>query len=1100
MPRAAVPSALLLAAAFAAPVMAQDTLEASFRRPPAEARPHTWWHWMNGNVSRAGITADLEAMKRVGLGGAQIFNVSEGIPLGPVAYNSDQWRELVRFAASEAKRLGLELCIHNCAGWSSSGGPWVTPERAMQRLTIGETRVAGGARASKLAQPETNGGYYRDVAVLAFPTPRDDTFRIENVRAKALFDSQYGLQPASGAVPDGAAIPMASVVELSGKLGADGALDWTAPAGGEWTVLRIGHTLTGAMNAPSPDSGRGLEVDKLSAEAFDAFWAGGMAPLLDKLGPLGGQVLNNCLVDSYEMGCQNWTPKLREEFRARRGYDPVPYLAVVTGRVVGSAAASERFLWDFRRTIGDLYTDNYYSRFATRCKERGLLSSVEPYDGPFECQQVARDADIVMGEFWADGGMNGSCKLAASVGHVYAKKFIGAESFTAFPGVGKWTNTPASLKGVGDLMYTAGINRYIIHRYAHQPWTGVEPGMTMGQWGTHFERTTTWWEQGAAWLAYLARCQSLLQQGTFVADVLYFVGESSPNGYALRPELKAAGYDYDMCGTDVLLERASVKGNRIVLPSGMSYRVLVLPDTPYMTPRLARKVRDMVKDGATVIGPRPTASPSNAGGEGADREVAAIGAEVWGDCDGVKVTRHNYGAGSVFCGRSPEDVLKDTNVVPDCVVLPADAAGPRPKATWIHRTIAGAEVYFVSNQKPRSEEVAIMFRVSGKAPELWHPETGETGPTPVWSSASGDQTMVPLRLEAWGSAFVVFRGEAKGDHLVGLAAPQSPDAPRAPALAIVKATYDAVDGAGGADVTAAVAAMVRSGEHEIPATNGLFGDPAYLHRKQLRIVYTIDGKETTKVAEENTPVVLYNDAGVGAPLACSVVQTPAGPELVAYRPGEYEASYTSAKRVRISVGSVPAPVAITGPWSISFQPGRGAPEHVSMNELESLSLSKIDGVKYFSGTAEYTTTFTLPAGTAADGHALRLSLGGVRDLAEVSLNGHDLGVWWRPPFEADVSGIAKDGANTLRVRVTNTWVNRLIGDEQLPDDCEWNGITIKQWPAWFKADSATPLKDRPQKGRLTFTTWKHWHKDSVLPESGLLGPVQVIVGERRKIQ
>lgn len=1099
MRRAAHASALILASLAAVTALGQSALEKSFRDPPREARPHTWWHWMNGNISRAGITADLEAMKRIGLGGAQIFNVSEGIPEGPIAYNSEEWRGLVKFAAEEAKRVGIELCIHNCAGWSSSGGPWVRPEHAMQKLTIAETRVAGGAKAGPLAQPPSVGGYYRDIALLAFPTPKDDKSRIENIAAKALFDSQYGLQPLPGASPRDASIPFGSIVDLTSMLHADGTLDWEAPAGGEWTLLRIGHTLTGAMNAPSPRSGHGLEVDKLSREALDHFWAGGMQPLLKSLGPLAGSVLNNCLIDSYEMGCQNWTPHFRDEFRARRGYDPLLYLPVLTGRVVASADVSEKFLWDFRRTVGDLFTDNYYSHFAKLCNDAGIMMSTEPYDGPFDCQQVARDADIVMGEFWVGGGMTGSCKLAASVGHVYGKKFVGAEAFTAVPTLGKWQNTPQSLKGIGDLMYTAGINRYIVHRYAHQPWTNVSPGMTMGQWGTHFERTTTWWEPGAAWVTYLARCQSLLQQGHFVADVVCFVGEASPNGYALQDDLKNAGFDYDMCGSDVLIDRMSVKDGRLVLPSGMSYRLLVLPDTTFMTPRLAAKVRDLVRSGANVLGPRPTASPSNAGGDAANMEVARIGAEVWGDCDGALVKRHAFGAGVVSSGQSPAEVLAAMRVGPDVTFAPAREGALRPKLAWIHRNIDGADVYFISNQRQRAEDVKLSFRVADRTPELWHADTGQTEAAPTWNLGKDARTSVSLRLESEESVFVVFRQKSAAAHLASAMPPDLQNEPRPPKIVVRKAVYEAIDGAGGTDVTNIVASMVEGGEGEIPAVNSLFGDPTYNHRKRLRVDYTIDGKEQSRSADENDTLVIFKSGGPGAPFTHQFLSSRSGVELIAYRPGTYNVTRADGTPARVEVKSVPAPINIVGPWTVRFQKDRGAPPSISLEQLASLSESTIDGVKYFSGSADYETSFVLPAGTTAHDHVVRLSLGGVRDIAEVAVNGKPLGVWWHPPFDNDVTAFVKDGSNTLTVRVTNTWANRLVGDEQYPDDCEWNGITIKKWPDWFKPDSPTPLRDRPVKDRFTFTTWKHWHKDSPLPDSGLLGPVNVLVGTRVKV-
>ena len=377
-----------------------NPLAAAFTNPPAQARPHTWWHWMNGNITRAGITADLTAMKQVGVGGAQIFNVSESIPPGPILFMSPEWRSLVKHAATEADRLGIELCMHNCAGWSSSGGPWITPENAMQMVVVSETKAAGPQKYSAaLPQPETRNGYYRDIAVLAFLTPKDDAKRVPDFRAKAGYDSKYGQQPSLDAYPTDAVIDRETIIILTSKLSDTGTLSWDMPEG-QWTIQRFGYTPTGAVNAPSPDSGRGLEVDKFSREAFDTHWAGMMGPILKDLGPLAGKTLNNCLIDSYEVGAQNWTKNFAAEFKARRGYDILTYLPAMTGRVVDSGEVTERFLWDLRRTIGDLFADNYYSYFAEVCRKNGLKASIEPYDGPFECLLAGRDADIPMGEFW----------------------------------------------------------------------------------------------------------------------------------------------------------------------------------------------------------------------------------------------------------------------------------------------------------------------------------------------------------------------------------------------------------------------------------------------------------------------------------------------------------------------------------------------------------------------------------------------------------------------------------------------------------------------------------------------------------------------------
>jgi hypothetical protein len=1058
-------------------------MESGFLRPPDSAKPHTWWHWMNGNITKEGITADLEAMHSIGLGGAQIFNVSESVPAGPVTFMSRQWRELLRDAVQEADRLGLELCIHNCAGWSSSGGPWITPEFAMQQVVTSETYVQGPTRFSAvLKQPETRRDFYRDIAVLAFPTPRDDSRRIKDIKFKAGFESRYGLQPELSPIPQESVVPRSAILDLTEKLDKDGRLNWDVPQGG-WTLLRLGYTPTGRENHPAPESGRGLECDKLSREGLDVHWAGMMAKVIEDIGPLAGKTLNNSLIDSYEVGQQNWTPRFREEFQKRRGYDPLRLLPVLTGRVVDSGEISERFLWDFRRTIADLFADNYYAYFSELCHKNGLQASIEPYDGPFECLLAGREADIPMGEFWVGGGESPSCKLAASVAHTYGRKLIGAESFTATPDRGRWQNHPYSLKAVGDLMYCAGVNRFIVHRYAHQPWLDKFPGMTMGQWGTHFERTATWWSQGGAWVSYLTRCQFLLQQGLFAADVCYFAGEAAPNNAPHVPALKAEGYDYDACNTDVVLRRMAMKNGHLTLPDGMSYRVLVLPETSFMTPRLLTKIRELVEQGAVVIGPKPNQSPSLADYPEGDAAVRKLADEVWGDCDGKIVKEHAFGRGRVMWGKRVEEVLTDLGIRSDCEFSDTST---KPRMAWIHRMVGDADLYFVSNQKPTSQGVQCTFRVSGKQPELWHPDTGQMELAPVWSEKDGCTT-VSIHFDPAGSVFVVFRKPpSRRDHLTAVEYPERDvTSTTAEKIEIRQAFYEAVDGSGRADVTAKVAALANAGETSISASNDIFGDPTVNHVKRLRVEYTLNDKLITRTADEDSTLTLIESGGPAVwPVGQFTMSSDGRLELLVFQPGVIKLQTASGETLRPEIASVPEPVEVTGPWTLRFPANWGAPAQVTFDRLISWTEHSDAGVRYFSGTVEYEKELEIPASLLQPSQALVLDLGQVKYLAEVTFNGENLGVWWKPPFAADVTNLAKPGKNVIKVRVTNLWINRLIGDEEWPDDCEWNGKPLKRWPQWFVEG-----KPRPVQQRLTFTTWKHWTKDSPLVESGLLGPV-----------
>jgi hypothetical protein len=1240
-----------------------DAIEDGFRNPPDSARPQIWWHWMNGNITREGITADLEAMKRVGIGGATIVNVDCGIPAGPVKFLGPEWRAMMLHAAREADRLGLELCLENCAGWSSSGGPWNTPEHAMQRVTTSEQKINGPLHFSAvLPSPPAQLGFYRDIAVLAFRTPKGETVAgkpsaIENIDAKSGANGQFVLSsPATGRPAAGRAVPRTGIVDLTGKLNADGRLEWDVPAG-DWTIVRLGYTPTGVENHPAPAEGTGLECDKFSREALDAHWAGFVQKVLDDLGPLAGngKTLNNVLIDSYEVGGQNWTPQFRSEFEKRRGYDPLLFLPTLTGRVVDSPEVSERFLWDLRRTIADLFAENYYGHFQELCHQHGLKASFEPYTGPFESLQCGEAADIPMGEFWAGSAADSSVKLASSIGHIFGRPIIGAESFTAAPGPqhGRWLDDPYSLKALGDQVFCQGVNRFIFHRFAMQPWTNRWPGMTMGQWGTHFDRTCTWWEQGRAWLQYVTRCQYLLQQGRFVADAAYYCGESAPAELRAGDPALPPGYDYDAVNAGVLLHHAAMRDNRLVLDSGMSYRVLILPPSdPATTPELLRKLAGFVANGLVLVGQPPRASPSLEAYPACDVEVRELAARMWGDCDGRSITENTFGRGKAVWGGRLAQVLGELNLKPD---FEYPASGDA-QLDFIHRRDDAAEIYFVSNQRNQFDTVECSFRVRGLQPELWNPETGDIQAAPVWREENG-RTVVSLSFGPSGSVFVVFRARPQGDHLVAIerdGPPVAEEASPAVDLRILKAVYGAFPV--WSDVTATVKSLVAGGTRQIPASNDLAGDdPApniikqlrveFIHDgrhqnveategktialpvgsevvsarygfwpggeyppqdvtatvkslvaggareiladnamagddpapnavKQLRVTYRLNGRQQTSEVGEGRNLelpegaeveqALYgqlhpppthadqqvdltaklsalvnhgglsvridNDFAGGDPavnnfkelrvdytingvhksttieengmLTLPETALPAGvwrpyvllagqdqTRLLALAPGRFTLHWASGQKTKARCLSVPGPFVITGPWQVSFPPGWNAPAQATFERLQSWTENADPGVKYFSGTATYTRDFDLPADLPGSRRELWLDLGAVKNLAEVSLNGKSLGVLWKPPFRANATPAIRPGRNTLKIKVTNLWPNRLIGDEQLPPDCEWNGKELKAWPQWLLGGKPSPT------GRVTFTTWHHWNRDASLLDSGLLGPVTIRAAE-----
>jgi hypothetical protein len=1162
---------------------ATDALRSGFETPPDEAKPRTWWHWVSGNISKEGITLDLEAMKRVGIAEAQVFNVDQG-PTGPVRTLSPEWNELTKFAIQEADRLGIELAFENCAGWSTSGGPWVTPEQSMQQVYWSKTSVAGGSEVDVALPKGTDRAGYKDIAVLAFPTPQGDLgsaptvtasedmkdvaaladtdtkteatlawptknqpayvafdfaepvkrgsasirfdkytdapsgefqasedgkefktiasfkgdsallfepvtarhfrvviqrptgktegvklaelnfegVRLANARAKAGFHSDMRSNIRTpGSVPAEMCIPQDKLVDVTSNLTADGKLKWAAPVG-NWTILRIGHASNGRTNHPSVPEATGLEVDKLSAEAVTSHFNDGfMGQVLKDAGPLTGKSLKYVLCDSWEAGSLNWTPKMREAFIKRCGYDPIPWLPTMTGRVVGSVELSERFLWDFRRVIADMTADNHFGTLQKLAHDHGLQFYAEAPGIHMPCVadelQCKARTDIPMGEFWLHNDGAADVKEAASAAHINGKRWVAAESFTARTENASWKNDPYSIKALGDKHFCLGLNRIVFHRYAHQP-DNREPGVTMGPWGLNFERTQTWWEPGAGWIKYIARCQWLLSQGEPVSDVLFFYGEWAPNTLAPRADLKPtipAGYDYDGCDYETLA-KATVKDGNVVLPSGTTYRVLALAESDSMTSQTLAVVERLVNAGATIVGKKPTRSPSLAGYPKADDEVKKVADEIWGD---TTATSRPVGAGRVYSSLAVADALNDLYLAPDFV---ADTK-TRSSLMSVHRKVDSSDLFFVSNQQYKVANVSCSFRITGKIPELWNPETGAIETVSVYREHDGVMT-IPLSFTPAGSVFVVFRdGPRASDWVTELQSQADTAAASAePQVKIIKAVYQPVDGSSGKDVTERINNAWITNPAPLQVNNdNMGGDPKHGTVKELVVDYVVDGKPVHIVVPESDLLSLPTPSY--APPTVELRRDEAGQLKVrAWAAGDIDLTFASGKTWHHSVASAAPVKTIDGAWEVHFPAGRGAPEKTTLDSLVSWTSNADAGVKYFSGTATYSKTITIGANLLGDRKVVELDLGDVKNLAEVTLNGQNLGVLWKPPFRVDISGVAKPGENQLEVKVTNLWPNRLIGDESLPKD-----------------------------KRTTWTTFNPFRANSPLLQSGMLGPVTV---------
>ncbi|MCF7731059.1 MAG: hypothetical protein K9N23_05200 [Akkermansiaceae bacterium] len=538
----AISSALLL---FVVGTCQADDLAQIFAKPPDSAKPGVWWHWMGCNVTQAGITRDLEAFKEAGIGGATIFGMAdvcspwaahiENSPHDGLIAFTDPWWEMVRHAAAEGKRLGIDVGLHNCPGYTSTGGPWITPALAMQQIFQSQTPVEGGVGFDGvLPRPKVD-----PRGDMLFPMVNKETGVLE--KPVIAGRTNYWRNIAVLAVPAEGIIAKDQVIDLTPKMDAAGRLAWTPPPG-KWIIHRFGHTTMGALTQPNQWEAMGLECDKMSEQAVTFHLQHVIGELKKHLGPLVGTGLQHILLDSYEAGTPSWTPLMPQEFAERRGYELKVFLPTFAGRVVGSSGETDQFRGDFSRTIADLYRDKLFAIMSKMLADAKLRFVCEPYGGPFHTGEVTPFVHRVMTEFWSGDAFGGAPMDGIfNAGDGKRHNILEAEAFTGQPSKSQWTETPAWLKPIGDGAFCAGINRLILHSNPHQPWgDDVRPGMTMGQWGTHFGRTQTWWEPGKAWLAYLGRCQALLQWGApaLAGD---FTAETTAPGVQLRSLHRSEG-------------------------------------------------------------------------------------------------------------------------------------------------------------------------------------------------------------------------------------------------------------------------------------------------------------------------------------------------------------------------------------------------------------------------------------------------------------------------------------------------------------------------------------------------------------------------------
>lgn len=1075
-------------------VSANNLSTSEFKNPASNYKPKTWMHAMNGNLSKPGFTEDFKAMKEAGIGGAIFFHVHrQNKPYssnGPVRFGTDEFYDTLVHAAAEADKNEIEFGIHNSDGWSSSGGPWITPEMSMKRITWSEQAVSINQTGGQTLVPKQPGyaeGFYRDIAVIALP---ENTFNQSNAFANAKYSSsdpaldislltdknwnshfefsenknhEYWVQievneptslrslqietpnrhgegelqisndgehfttvveklkrPRTGArmwayspqlvsdkndgyhakyfritfnkpiaitrfdlwsipriddwlsmnsmergrlslaptiAPDAITKADDVLVLNRGELPSSGV---KLPKG-NWRLLRFGYTSTSAKNIPATIEGTGLECDKFDKKALQFHFDQYVGKLLKKVTTKGIKSFKTSEIDSYEMGGQNWTTNVDKTFKQKFAYDIIPWLPLLTGRVIESPEHTGAILQDYRQHLSDLMVENYFGEFTRLTKQYGLESYIEPYGwGPFDELASGGKADRLMGEFWVKAPWakqkkyHGRVQAAISSGHIYGKKIISAESFTSINTV-NWRGHPYFYKHYGDNMWARGINETMFHRFAHQPNNHIKPGMTMDSIGSHFDRTQTWWGNGGVeWFKYLARGSYLLQQGVPDADFLVHVGDTAPvkaNSTVKIP----AGFNFDLTNSEVLLNRIRVKNGFLVLPEGTRYRALVLSKKPYLNFNTLKRIEALVAEGATIIGEKP----QNVIGYSQWHKQAQfhhIADKLWSE-KAKTINRFKKGMVSSF---SLEESIKQLGYQEDLRI------NNTPVQYFAKRRIGDNVLYYFHNDEPEFKQVSVDLRDGDGIAEIWNIDDGSVELVDNYSRY-GNRLTAELALEPYGGRFILIRRDEQPPKYQGV------------------------------------------------------------HSQLVKDVYQNKAKTSTE---------------------------------------------------------------LTGPWTVTFDRRWAGVGEITFNQLLDWSKHTNANIRHYSGTAIYRKTFDL---SQAQVHAqedsnspIYLDLGNVQQIAEVTINGKKLTTLWKPPFALDIRQAIKVGTNQLEIAVTNTWVNRLIGDEALPDTSGYKmlGDTVP----WLNANQKPPKSER-----VTFTGYNFFKEDKhkVLQSSGLLGPVTI---------
>lgn len=690
-------------------------------------------------------------------------SLKEPFRFKPVTEANPHWIEVT--FPEEVKIRTVELPSINSMNhsWCFEPGVTVRVDAFMsdgKRKTVLDTELPQSSwqddRPISLACPEISGVKKYRIEIVNRHDMALRSLRLFSAARKNNWESEAGWTlrtiERKGQHPDQSTesfIAQEQILDISDKMDKSGNLKWDAPAG-KWTILRIGHVNTGQKNAPAPPEGTGWECDKLSESGPNAHFAGYIGRLNE--GVLKGGLLNGMLLDSWECRTQTWTTNMEDEFHRVAGYKLREWLPAVFGYVVNDHETTARFLLDWRSTLGDLFSNKFYGRMAELAKENGLSITYETAAGdvfPADIMEYFKHADVPMCEFWQpfSEGYVGSLnfkpiKPTASAARLYGKPRVGAEAFTSFSLT--WNEHWDMLKEVANINSIEGVTHLVFHTYTHNPRADeLKPGTSFGAGiGTPFLRGQTWWKHMPEFTTYLARCTYLLERGKPVSDVLWYLGDEmnhKPNQEYPFP----AGYKYDYCNPDVLLNRLEVKDGQLVTPEGITYKVLWIPESPRMLPETLEKLSKLIKEGATVIGNAPNGLATLSGGIEAQKRFDKSVTDIWGNQAATSNVR-KVGKGRVIVGMGLQAALDKLNIMQDV---------KNNDALWLHRKVNGADWYYITAPKGQNFKNTIEFRVSGQ-PELWDPMTGKTMPIPY--KKVGDYTQISLDLPQSGSCFIVF--------------------------------------------------------------------------------------------------------------------------------------------------------------------------------------------------------------------------------------------------------------------------------------------------------------------------------------------------------